>query len=203
MSPRTKRNNSNPTNGDSVGGTIGADNHEDKKKIISVTINQSLVRQIDHLVNDRIARSRAQLIEDAVRWFINFTVHKWSERGVYVKGCRVSMEPDAQSSLFFSMLTPASQYELGKTAGSQSPVKDMMTITYRLDPSSSEGRMAVIKILQELGWGSIEVKDEHILIGSPFYPVPFLQGFLESLMKITLEPLETHAKDNAAFRIVS
>ena len=37
----------------------------DKKKIISVTMSQSLVNRIDGLVQERVGRSRAQLIEDS------------------------------------------------------------------------------------------------------------------------------------------
>ncbi len=202
MSPRPKRGNTTSDNTEVGNGETDTEDREDKKKIISVTMSQSIVSQIDQLVRERVARSRAQLIEDAVRWFIDLTVHKWSDRGIYVNGCRVAMETDAHSSLFFSTMTPASQYELGKTAGSQTPVLDMMTLAYRIDPHSPKGRTAVLNLLQSLGWGAIEAKEEDIIIGSPFYPAPFIQGFLESLMKIRLQPLETHARDKIAFRIV-
>ena len=55
-----------------------ASGDDDKKKIISVTMSESLVKRIDSLVVEGVGRSRAQLIEDAVRWFLDFTVHKWT-----------------------------------------------------------------------------------------------------------------------------
>ena len=96
----------------------------DKKKIISVTMSQSLVNRIDGLVQERVGRSRAQLIEDSVRWFLDFTVHKWNERGIYVNSFRAVFESETLSSLFFSALTPTDQYELGETAGKQAPVAE-------------------------------------------------------------------------------
>ena len=68
-----------------------------KKKIISVTMTQSLVNHIDDLVKDRVGRSRAQLIEDSVRWFLDFTVYKWNERGIYVNTSRSAFESEAMS----------------------------------------------------------------------------------------------------------
>ena len=72
-----------------------------KKKIISVTMTQSLVNHIDDLVKDRVGRSRAQLIEDSVRWFLDFTVFRWNERGIYVNTSRSVFESESMSSLFW------------------------------------------------------------------------------------------------------
>lgn len=175
----------------------------DKKKIISVTMSQSLVRKIDDLVKERIGRSRAQLIEDSVRWFLDFTVHKWNERGIYVNTSRSVLESEAISSLFFSQLTPNDQYDLGKTAGSQSPVSDVVRLFHGVNPTDVKNRGQVLKLLQENGWGSIDYgKSGLIVIESPFYPAPFIRGYLESLLKIKLDIVETNVKENVAFQVV-
>ncbi len=176
--------------------------HSDKKKIISVTMSESLVEHIDELVQERVARSRAQMIEDAVRWFIDFTAHKWGERGIYIDSFRVVFESDSQSSLFFSKLTPSEQHDLGVTAGSQSPIADIVKIYHDKNPSDEDARDLVFELLQDHGWGSISLHDDKIVIGSPFYPAPFIHGYLTSLLKIDLELVETHAKENVALRIV-
>jgi len=174
-----------------------------KKKIISVTMTQSLVNHIDDLVKDRVGRSRAQLIEDSVRWFLDFTVFRWNERGIYVNTSRSAFESEAMSSLFFSKLTPTSQYELGETAGSQAPVGDVVRLHHGLDPTDAGSREIVLRLLQDNGWGSISF-NEHglIVIGSPFYPAPFIRGYLEALMKVKLEVVETNVKENVALQIV-
>ena len=174
---------------------------DDKKKIISVTMSQSLVNRIDELVQERVGRSRAQLIEDAVRWFLDFTVHKWNERGVYVNSFRAVFESETLSSLFFSKLTPTDQYELGETAGSQAPVADVVRLFHGGDPRDEESRALVLKLLQENGWGSITLNDGLVVIGSPFYPAPFIRGYLESLLKVKMEVVETTSKENVALRI--
>jgi len=174
---------------------------DDKKKIISVTMSQSLVNRIDDLVQERVGRSRAQLIEDAVRWFLDFTVHKWNERGVYVNSFRAVFESETLSSLFFSKLTPTDQYELGETAGSQAPVADVVRLFYGGDPKDAESRDLVLRLLQENGWGSITLNEDLIVIGSPFYPAPFIRGYLESLLKVKMDVVETTSKENVALRI--
>ena len=172
-----------------------------KKKIISVTMSQSLVNRIDDLVQERVGRSRAQLIEDAVRWFLDFSVHKWNERGVYVNSYRAVFESEALSSLFFSKLTPTDQCELGETAGRQSPIADVVRLFYGGDPASEESHELVLGLLQDTGWGSITLKEGLIVLGSPFYPAPFIRGYLESLLKAKLEVVETTSKENVALRI--
>ncbi len=174
---------------------------DDKKKIISVTMSQSLVNRIDELVQERVGRSRAQLIEDAVRWFLDFTVHKWNERGVYVNSFRAVFESETLSSLFFSKLTPTDQYELGETAGSQAPISDVVRLFHGGDPTDAGSRDLVLKLLQENGWGEISLNEGQIVVSSPFYPAPFIRGYLESLLKVKLEVLETTSKENVAFRI--
>ncbi|MHA1770074.1 MAG: ribbon-helix-helix domain-containing protein [Candidatus Thorarchaeota archaeon] len=174
---------------------------EDKKRIISVTMSQSLVSRIDDLVQDRIGRSRAQLIEDAVRWFIDLTVYKWSERGIYIDSSRVVLESETLSSLYFSKLTPADQYELGVTAGAQTPVADVVRLFYEKEPQNPKNYQLVLRILQDQGWGAISLHDDLIVIGSPFYPAPFIRGYLESLLKIKLERVTTSTKDTVALRI--
>jgi len=174
-----------------------------KKKIISVTMSQSLVNRIDDLVQERVGRSRAQLIEDSVRWFLDFTVHKWNERGVYVNSSRAVFESETMSSLFFSKLTPTDQYELGETAGSQSPIADVVRLFHGGDPTDAGTRGLVLSLLQDNGWGSISYDDdkEQIILGSPFYPAPFIQGYLESLLKVKMEVVETTSKETVAFRV--
>ena len=172
-----------------------------KKKIISVTMSQSLVNRIDDLVQERVGRSRAQLIEDAVRWFLDFTVHKWNERGVYVNSFRAVFESETMSSLFFSKFTPTDQYELGETAGSQSPIADVVRLFHGGNPTDVESRLLVLGLLQDNGWGSISLNDGLIVLASPFYPSPFIRGYLESLLDVKLEVVETTSKENVAFRI--
>ncbi len=174
-----------------------------KKKIISVTMTQSLVNHIDDLVKDRVGRSRAQLIEDSVRWFLDFTVFRWNERGIYVNTSRAVFESEAMSSLFFSKLTPTDQYELGQTAGSQAPVGDVVRLYHGVDPTDAGSRDMVLRLLQDNGWGSITHNEQGlIVIGSPFYPAPFIRGYLESLLKVELEVVQTNVKENVALQIV-
>jgi hypothetical protein len=174
-----------------------------KKKIISVTMTQSLVNHIDDLVKDRAGRSRAQMIEDSVRWFLDFTVHKWNERGIYVNTSRAVFESEAISSLFFSTLTPSAQYELGVTAGAQSPIADVVRLIYGESPEKVESRSLVLNLLQDNGWGAISINEQGlIVISSPFYPASFIRGYLESLLKVELKVVETNVKENVAIQIV-
>ncbi|MBD3158052.1 MAG: ribbon-helix-helix protein, CopG family [Candidatus Lokiarchaeota archaeon] len=175
----------------------------DKKKIISVTMSQSLVKRIDELVKERVARSRAQMIEDAVRKFLDFTVHKWTERGLYVNTFRFALESESQVSLFFSTLTPDDQYELGRTAGKQAPIADIVKLFYGTDIKKEEGLMLAMERLEEYGWGSISLHDDLIVISSPFYPAHFLKGYFESLLDIDLELMETNVKENVALKMGS
>jgi len=175
---------------------------DEKKEIISVTMSQPLVQRIDELVKARAGRSRAQLIEDAVRWFLDLSVHKWSDRGIYVNSCRVALESETLSSLFFSKLTPTEQYELGVTAGSQAPVADAVTLLHGRNPRDESSRALVLGLLQDNGWGAISYHDDLIVFSSPFYPAPFIKGYLESLLRVNLEVVETSVKENAAFRIM-
>ncbi|MDH4214066.1 MAG: ribbon-helix-helix domain-containing protein [Candidatus Thorarchaeota archaeon] len=174
-----------------------------KKKIISVTMTQSLVNHIDDLVKERAGRSRAQMIEDSVRWFLDFTVHKWNERGIYVNTSRAVFESEAISSLFFSKLTPSDQYDLGITAGGQSPIADVVRLIYGESPENVDSRGLVLNLLQDNGWGSISINEQGlIVIGSPFYPAPFIRGYLESLFKTKLKVVETNVKENVALQVV-
>ena len=173
-----------------------------KKKIISVTMTQSLVNHIDILVNERAGRSRAQMIEDSVRWFLDFTVHKWNERGIYVNNSRAVFESETMSSLFFSKLTPIDQYELGQTAGSQSPIADVVRLVHGARPEEESHRELVLSLLQDNGWGAVNINDQGlIVISSPFYPAPFIRGYLESLLKVKLDVVETNVKENVALQL--
>lgn len=172
-----------------------------KKKIISVTMSQALVTRIDELVHETVGRSRAQLIEDAVRWFLDYSVHRWTDRGLYVTGSRVAFESETMSSFFFSKLTPSDQYELGITAGSQSAIADVITLYHGTDPTDKESRSLVLALLQNFGWGFLNMHDDDLLvITSPFYPAAFIQGYLEALLKVKLELVETAVKDTVALR---
>ena len=172
-----------------------------KKKIISVTMSQALVTRIDELVHETVGRSRAQLIEDAVRWFLDYSVHRWTDRGLFVTGSRVAFESETMSSFFFSKLTPSDQYELGITAGSQSAIADVITLYHGTDPTEKDSRSLVLTLLQNFGWGYLKMQDDDLLvITSPFYPASFIQGYLEALLKVKLDLVETAVKDTVALR---
>ncbi|MHA1637513.1 MAG: ribbon-helix-helix domain-containing protein [Candidatus Thorarchaeota archaeon] len=176
---------------------------DDVKNIISVTISEKIKIRLDELVVDRVARSRAQLIEDAVRWYLDFTVNKWNERGIYVNDMRVLLHTESLSSLFFSQLTPADQYELGKTSGKQAPIADVIKLFHGKDPQDESTRDLVLEMLQIAGWGSFKIRDRSlIVIGSPFYPPSYLKGFLESLLGVKLDLMETNVKETVALKIL-
>lgn len=175
---------------------------DETKDIISVTISLAIKKQIDDLVEDGVARSRAQLIEDAVSKYLDLNVDKWTDRGIYVNDVRVLLESETISSVFFSILTPDKQYELGQTAGKQAPEADVIVIKYRQNPKKAESRKNILSLLQNSGWGEIKLQDDLIVIGSPFYPPPFIRGYLEGLMGINMEIVETNVKENVVLRIV-
>jgi hypothetical protein len=104
--------------------------------------------------------------------------------------------------VFFSTLTPSAQYELGKTAGKQAPIADVVRINHGCDPTDASCRGLVLKLLQESGWGSIREQDDKIVIGSPFYPGSFLKGYFESLLETKIEIIETNAKETVALKII-
>jgi len=45
------------------------------------------------------------------------------------------------------------------------------------------------------------LNEDLIVIGSPFYPAPFIRGYLESLLKVKMDVVETTSKENVALRI--
>ena len=181
-----------------------------KKKIISITMTNQVVDQLDELVGEgRSGRSRAQIIEDAVRWYLNFTVNGWTERGIFLQEFRFALESESMASLFFSQLTPTEQYELGVTAGSQAPVSDIITLYYDSDIRDHRGKVdrdrkenRSLGLLQDHGWGSIRKQGNLIIISNPFYPSPFIRGYLESYLNTKLELVETKGQENIALRIM-
>ncbi len=180
-----------------------SEDNKDRKKIISVTMSESLVGRVDELVKDRIGRSRAQLIEDAVRWYLDFTVHKWNERGLFWNSMRVILASESLLSLFFSKLTPADQYELGFTAGKQAPLSDVMTLFFGMDIKERSSWDLVLELLQSSGWGELRLQNNIIVIGNPFYPPLFIKGYLSALLDVELELMDTNVSENVALRILS
>ncbi len=178
-----------------------SEDNKDRKKIISVTMTESLVGRVDELVKDRIGRSRAQLIEDAVRWYLDYTVHKWNERGIFWNSIRMIFASESMISLFFSKLTPADQYDFGITAGKQSPLTDIITLFYGKDITDKSSWDFVLDLLQSSGWGEMRIQNGIIVIGNPFYPPHFVQGYLSALLDVDLELLDTNVMDNIALRI--
>ena len=105
--------------------------------------------------------------------------------------------------MFFSKLTPADQYELGQTSGKQAPIADVIKLFHGKDPHDESTRDLVLEMLQTAGWGSFRIRDRNlIVIGSPFYPGSYLKGFLESLLGIELDLMETNVKETVALKIV-
>ena len=165
-------------------------------------MQNEIKERIDKLVTDEVARSRTQIIEDAVKWYLDFTVYKWNERGIYINDVRMLFEPESITSLFFSSLRPNDQYEIGITAGKQAPIADTMRLDYDCDPTNPECRKLLIRLLQESGWGAIRLQNNLLVISGPFYPPQFLRGYLESLMDCKIEIVETSVKENVALRIM-
>jgi hypothetical protein len=172
-----------------------------KKKIISITMSQAIISKIDKLKN-QIGRSRAQLIEDAVRWYLDFTVHKWTPRSIFLDSIRMVLESESLLSLFFSKMTPVDQYELGKTAGKKAPIEDIIKIFHGKDVKNPSSRELVFQLMQDKGWGSFRQQNDLLIIENPFYPPPFLKGYIETLLGIDLELVETNVKDNVIFKLI-
>jgi hypothetical protein len=171
-----------------------------KKKIISITMSQSIINKIDELKN-QIGKSRAQLIEDSVRWYLDFTVHKWNPRGIFLDSIRVALESESLLSLFFSKMTPIEQYEFGKTAGKKAPIEDIIRIYYGKDVKDPSSRELVLHLLQDKGWGALRQQNDLLIIENPFYTPSFLQGYFEALLGVNLELVETNVKDNVVFKL--
>jgi hypothetical protein len=171
-----------------------------KKKIISVTMSQSIINKVDELKN-QVGRSRAQLIEDSVRWYLDYTAHKWNPRGLFFNSIRVALESESLLSFFFSMLTPTKQYEFGMTAGNKAPIEDIIKIYYGKEAKDPSCRKLILRLLEDKGWGELLLQDNLLIIGNPFYTPSFFQGYFEALFDVKLEIVETNVKDNVVFKL--
>lgn len=171
-----------------------------KKKIISITMSQSIIDKIDEMKN-QVGRSRAQLIEDSVRWYLDYTVHSWGSRGIFLYSIRTALESEALLSLFFSSLTPSEQYEFGTTAGNKAPIEDVVKIFHGKDAKAPSSRELILHLLEDKGWGAIRQQNDLLIIENPFYTPSFLHGYFGALLGVELEIIETNVKDNVVFRM--
>jgi len=162
--------------------------------VTTFDVPEDLLALIDDLVSRGVARNRRELFIRALRVFFELGAHNWIDTLIMIDGVRGGLISRAAITELTSSILEKELYDAGKRAGK---TLNELAIQRRIDRSEPWSPRALLKMLENFGWGRFAIDDKHITVTSPFLPAAVIHGYLESGLSMTLKRIETSGEIQA------
>jgi hypothetical protein len=153
---------------------------------------------MDDLISRGIARSRREIVVDALAHYQNLTMFDWSEGHIMVRQLRRALLTQKSLEQFALKMNDDDLHEAGKRMGQT--LHDSLLASSGKDPRKTENHPIAMEILSEIGWGKFTLSDDRIVVNSPFLNKHVLRGYLEYGLGVKLRLAHT-IEDVAIFEI--
>jgi hypothetical protein len=91
-------------------------------------------------------------------------------------------------ALLVAEMSEKQLYEAGRRMGRT--LRDV-AMQRRLDTSRTEDVHAALKIVEDFGWGRLEMQEARIMVTGCFLPQAIMHGYLETGLSMSLKRLDT------------
>jgi Arc/MetJ-type ribon-helix-helix transcriptional regulator len=164
----------------------------------TVNIPDDIMSFLDQLIERGLARSRREIIVDALKRYQELTMYDWAHDRIVVRETRRAFMTQKSLEQLTLGMTDQELYESGKRMSQT--LLDSMLANWGKDPRKPENRLHALEILSQIGWGKFTLTDGRIIINSPFLSKPLMRGYLEAGLGVPLNHIQT-VEDLAIFEI--
>ena len=166
--------------------------------VTTFDIPDELLSFIDDLVKAGKARNRREIIVKAMEVFVKLHVQNWNGPLIIIHGVRKGLISKGSIAELVAGMSDDELYKAGKRMGKT--LRDL-AMNMRLDISQPENHQAALQILEDFGWGRLQLDGERITITNVFLPSAVIHGYLETALAIHLARIDT-VEDIIAFELV-
>jgi hypothetical protein len=152
--------------------------------VTSFNIPQELIDFMDGLISSGKARTRTEIITQAIENYARLQAYRWKGHIIIVNGLRNALiSKGSLAKLVFGM-SEKDQYQAGRRMGMT--LKESAYVEFHFDPALPERREEALRILEQVGWGKFTIDDAKIVVEDAFVPPEMLRGYLEVALEMDL-----------------
>ena len=155
----------------------------------TVDIPSDILKFADQLIEQGFARSRREIVVDALKHYRDFTMYDWRYDRIVVRQLRRALMTQKSLEQLTLGMTEQKLYEAGKRMSQT--LLDSMLATWGKDPRKPENHQLALELLSGIGWGKFTLGDGRIIINSPFLSKHLMRGYLEAGLGINLNLIQT------------
>ncbi|MGA2784896.1 MAG: hypothetical protein ABSF09_09395 [Candidatus Bathyarchaeia archaeon] len=151
--------------------------------VTTFDVPKHLLSFIDDLVREAKARSRREIVVQALEIYVKLQCQDWNGPLILMDGVRKGLISKGSIQELVSGMSDKQLYDAGKRMGKT--LRDL-AIQRRLDISRPENYKAALQMLEDFGWGKFMIDEKQITITNAFLPAAVVHGYLEAALSTTL-----------------
>jgi Arc/MetJ-type ribon-helix-helix transcriptional regulator len=155
----------------------------------TVDIPSDILNFVDNLIEGGFARSRREIVVDALKHYRDFTMYDWEPNRIVVRELRRALLTQKSLEQLTLGMTEQELYEAGKRMSQT--LLDSMLATWGKNPRKPENHQLALELLSGIGWGKFNLGDGRIVINAPFLSKHLMRGYLEAGLGIKLNLIQT------------
>lgn len=155
----------------------------------TVNIPSDILSFMDQLIEQGLARSRREIVVEALKHYRELTMHDWRHGSIVVRQLRRTLMTQKSLEQLTLGMTDQEFFESGKRMSQT--LLDSMLATWGKDPRRPENHQLAFEVLAHIGWGKFTLGDGRIVVNSPFMPKHLICGYLEDGLGLRLHLIET------------
>jgi hypothetical protein len=156
--------------------------------VTSFDLPQDMLRFLDDLVCEGIARNRREIVVRALQAYVKLQIHKWNGSFIVINGIRKGLVSKGSLMELTCEMSDKQLFEAGTRMGKA--LRDSAN-GRNLDILLPENYGPALQMLEDFGWGRFNIEGSRITITGPLLPAPLMHGYLESALGTTLEQLDS------------
>ncbi len=166
--------------------------------VTSIDVSSEDAEYISNLIKTGKTKSLKAFFEQLVALHKQLRISDWEGNLFYFHGLREAFISQRSFRELVCKMTEEEQYEAGKRMAAT--FGDTFLAKFGT-PLTNEKWTLALEILEGGGWGHFEINDDMLIVRRPFYPIPILQGYLESGLRCKLERLSV-SEQIGVFRVI-
>jgi len=165
----------------------------------NVEIDSDLYNYLEFLEQTQFINNKNEALHKSLLMFKKLSMHDWLP-DIYRFGEKRAIIMDKGMLLdLFEFMSDFEIYRIGSTTALK---RKILKPEFRdINLTNKRNWPIVFNELHNLGWGNFECIDDEIKVVSPAIPIPYLRGYLETMLKVKLVEHKTRTNDISVFKV--
>ncbi len=165
--------------------------------VTTFDVPKDLLKFMDSLVEKGVARSRREIVTNALEFYKKYDMQDWDEPFIVIRRLRRAFITQRSMEQLTLEMSEDDLWKAGNRMGQI--LRDSLLATYGKDSTDPVNYPLAFSVLESVGLGKFSLDKNRVVVRNPFMPKHLLHGYLQRGLGMKLRYVST-VEDIAIFQ---